>query len=141
MFDAYLSPLLGGLLIGLSAVCLLLLVGRVAGISGITWGAISGAADNAWRWLFLAGLLGGGFLYHAVSGEPIPAPNPASWPWAAAAGLAVGIGVKLGNGCTSGHGVCGIGFRSLRSLTATLTFMAMGIATVYVVRHVLGGGV
>ncbi len=139
MLDAFYAPLAGGLLIGLSAVLLLALTGRIAGISGITWNAVSGAADNAWRWLFLLGLIGGGALYHWLSGAPIPAANPAGWPWAVAAGLAVGIGVRIGNGCTSGHGVCGLGFHSLRSLAATATFMTTGIITVFVLRHVLGG--
>lgn len=139
MSDTFYAPLAGGLLIGLSAVLLLALVGRIAGISGITWNAISGAADNAWRWLFLTGLVVGGLLYHWISGAPAPSPNPAGWPWAVAAGLAVGIGVKIGNGCTSGHGVCGLGFHSLRSLAATATFMLTGIVTVFVVRHVIGG--
>lgn len=127
-------------MIGLSAVLLLALVGRIAGISGIAWNAVSGAADNAWRWLFLIGLVAGGALYHWLSGTAVPAANPAGWPWAAAAGLAVGIGVKVGNGCTSGHGVCGLGFHSRRSLAATATFMSTGILTVFILRHVLGGG-
>lgn len=139
MLTTFHAPLAGGLLIGLSAVLLLMLAGRTAGISGITWGAISGAADNAWRWLFLFGLVAGGILYHWISDAPAPSPNPAGWPWAAAAGLAVGIGVKIGNGCTSGHGVCGLGFHSRRSLTATAIFMTTGIITVFIVRHVLGG--
>lgn len=140
MLNQFFAPLAGGLVIGLSAVLLLLATGRIAGISGIAWSAISGAADNAWRWLFLLGLIGGGALYHWISGAPAPAPSSAGWPLAAAAGLTVGIGVRIGNGCTSGHGVCGLGFRSLRSLAATATFMATGIITVFVTRHVLGGG-
>ena len=139
MISTFLAPLAGGLLIGLSAVLLLAILGRVAGISGITWNALSGAADNAWRWLFLFGLIAGGPFYHWLSGTPSPEPNPAAWPWAVAAGLAVGIGVKLGSGCTSGHGVCGLGFRSMRSLAATITFMVTGIMTVFVIRHVIGG--
>lgn len=138
MLDQFIAPLTGGLLIGVSAVLLLLLTGRVAGISGIAWNAVSGAADNAWRWMFLVGLVGGGVLYHWLSGAPTPAPNPAGWPLAAVAGLAVGLGVRIGNGCTSGHGVCGLGFRSLRSLAATATFMGTGIITVFIMRHVLG---
>lgn len=140
MVNQFLPPLAGGLLIGLSAVLLLLLVGRIAGISGIAWSAVSGTADNAWRWMFLLGLIGGGALYHWISGTPAPAPNPAGWPLATAAGLVVGIGVRIGNGCTSGHGVCGLGFHSLRSLAATAAFMTTGIITVFIMRHVLGGG-
>lgn len=135
----YLIPLTGGLLIGLSAAALLLTQGRIAGIAGILYGAISGQADNLWRWLFLAGLLIGPILYHSLSGAPMPAASNLSFAYAIAGGLLVGIGTRIGSGCTSGHGVCGIGRRSVRSLVATCTFMATGIATVFVIRHVLGG--
>lgn len=136
---AYITPLTGGLLIGISAVALLLFLGRIAGISGIVWGAVSGQSDNLWRWMFVLGLLVGPLLYHAVTGTPHPEASPLQWWHATAGGLLVGIGVKLGSGCTSGHGVCGIGRLAPRSLIATMTFMASGIATVYVVRHLLGG--
>jgi uncharacterized membrane protein YedE/YeeE len=136
---AYTTPLIGGLLIGTSAVALLLFLGRIAGISGIVWGAVSAQPDNSWRWLFILGLLLGPLLYHTATGIPYPAPSPLQWWHAAIGGLLVGFGVKLGSGCTSGHGVCGIGRRSPRSIIATVTFMACGITTVYVVRHVLGG--
>ena len=135
----YLIPLTGGLLIGLSAAALLLTQGRIAGIAGILYGAISGQADNLWRWLFLAGLLIGPLLYHSLSGMPLPTASNLSVLHAVAGGLLVGIGTRIGSGCTSGHGVCGIGRRSVRSLVATGTFMTTGIATVFVVRHVLGG--
>ena len=133
----YITPLSGGLMIGFSAVLLLLLLGRVAGISGIIWGAVSAAPDNAWRWLFLLGLIAGAWLYHAATAVPYPQPGNLPWWQAMIGGLIVGVGVKLGSGCTSGHGVCGIGRLSLRSLTATLTFMITGIATVYLIRHLL----
>ena len=136
---AYTTPIIGGLLIGTSAVILLLFLGRIAGISGIVWSTVSAAPDNSWRWLFILGLLVGPLLYHGVTGAPHPAPSALQWWHAAIGGLLVGFGVKLGSGCTSGHGVCGIGRLSPRSLLATVTFMASGIATVYVVRHVLGG--
>ena len=136
----YIVPLAGGLLIGLSALLLMLLLGRVAGISGIAWGAVSGQAGNSWRWLFLLGLLGGPWLYHALAAAPFPAPPSLDWPMALLGGLLVGFGVRLGGGCTSGHGVCGIGRLSLRSLVATVVFMGSGILTVFVVRHLLGGG-
>ncbi|MCP5187924.1 MAG: YeeE/YedE family protein [Pseudomonadales bacterium] len=135
---AYTTPLIGGLLIGASAVALLYFLGRIAGIAGIVWGAVSAQPDNAWRWLFIAGLLAGPLAYHFLAGVPNPAPSPLPWWQAVAGGLLVGIGVRLGSGCTSGHGVCGIGRLSPRSLVATLTFMATGIITVYVIRHVLG---
>ena len=137
--SAFLTPLLGGLLIGTSAVLLLLLLGRIAGISGIVWGAVSAQPDNLWRWMFVLGLLLGPLAFHTLSGAPQPAPSSAPWWLALVAGFVVGVGVKLGSGCTSGHGVCGLGRLSLRSLVATLTFMATGMATVYVLRHVLGG--
>ena len=135
---AYATPLIGGLLIGTSAVALLWFLGRIAGIAGIVWGAISAQPDNAWRWLFIVGLLLGPALYHTLTATPYPAPSALPWWQAAAGGLLVGIGVKLGSGCTSGHGVCGLGRLSPRSLAATVTFMATGIATVYVIRHALG---
>ena len=135
----YTTPLLGGLLIGLAATALLLFLGRIAGISGIVWSAVSGQADNSWRWLFILGLLLGPLFFHQLSGTPYPGASPLPWWYAMAGGLLVGFGVKLGSGCTSGHGVCGLGRLSLRSLAATLTFMATGIATVFIIRHLLGG--
>ncbi|EED33518.1 YeeE/YedE [gamma proteobacterium NOR5-3] len=128
----------GGLLIGAAAVILLSLAGRVAGVSGILWGALTEQATHLWRWLFLFGLIAGGALAHQLLGLPIPSPQSLPTSWAVIAGLLVGLGTKLGNGCTSGHGVCGIGFNSGRSAVATVTFMASGIATVFVLRHVLG---
>ena len=130
-------PILGGVLIGLSATLLLLLLGRIAGISGIVWAAITETGQRTWRLLFLAGLILGGSLFHWVSGVPIPEGND-NWVLAIIAGLIVGVGVKLGSGCTSGHGVCGIGRLSMRSLTATITFMVAGIVTVAVVNAVTG---
>ncbi|HEY7773266.1 MAG TPA: YeeE/YedE thiosulfate transporter family protein [Marinagarivorans sp.] len=132
----FITPLVGGLLIGLAATLLLLFLGRIAGISGIVWGAISNQSDRLWRWLFVWGLIIGVGLYHAISGAPIPSYDMG--PVAAIiGGLLVGVGVKLGSGCTSGHGVCGLGRLSLRSLAATATFMGLGVVTVSVVRHLL----
>lgn len=136
---AYTTPLIGGLLIGASAVALLLFLGRIAGIAGIVWSAVSAQPDNAWRWLFILGLLAGPLLYHPLAGVPYPTPSALPWWQAVAGGLLVGFGVRLGSGCTSGHGVCGIGRLSPRSLAATVTFMATGILTVYLIRHVLAG--
>lgn len=138
MFE-YTTPLVGGLLIGAASVALLFLLGRIAGISNIVWGAVSAQPDNAWRWLFIVGLLAGPLAYHMLSGVPNPAPSPLPWWQAVAGGLLVGFGTKLGGGCTSGHGVCGIGRLSPRSLLATLTFMATGFITVYIIRHLLAG--
>jgi uncharacterized membrane protein YedE/YeeE len=139
MFDmAFSQPLIGGLLIGVSAAGLLLANGRIAGISGIAWGALSSRPPASWRGTFLAGLVLGAFLSHQVSG--IAPPEPASSPvfLTVLAGLTVGFGVHLGSGCTSGHGVCGLGRLSKRSLVATLLFMAAGMVTVYILRHVVG---
>lgn len=133
------TPLAGGLLIGIAATLMLYLLGRITGISGIVWSAVSAQPDNSWRWLFLAGLIVGPLLYHLGTGSAYP--NPSALPaWVAiVAGFLVGFGVNMGSGCTSGHGVCGLGRLSIRSLVATLTFMATGIVTVYVTRHLLGG--
>lgn len=133
--------LIGGALIGLSASLLLLTHGRVAGISGLYGGILRrGSPDGALRVAFIVGLLLSGLLARVV----FPAAFETSWsatlPIALVAGLLVGFGTQLGNGCTSGHGVCGISRLSVRSLVATGTFMLTGAATVFVVRHVLGGG-
>jgi uncharacterized membrane protein YedE/YeeE len=130
-------PILGGVLIGLSATLLMLLIGRIAGISGITWAAITEVGQRTWRLLFLGGMVLGGLLFHFLSGVPIPEGND-NWVLAIIAGFIVGVGVKLGSGCTSGHGVCGIGRLSMRSLTATITFMVAGIVTVAVVNAITG---
>lgn len=131
----------GGLTIGLSAVILLASLGRIAGICGILWAAASLQPALNWRLLFLLGLLAGGWGAHALTAVPIPAASGLPTPAAIAAGLLVGIGVRLANGCTSGHGVCGLGLRSLRSVVATLTFMSCGVMTVAAVRHLAGVGV
>ena len=135
-----LSALIGGALIGLSAMLLMLFTGRIAGISGIFGGLLAaGAHDRGWRLAFLAGLIAAPFL-GALAHYPPAAPlMPGSWIVVAAAGLLVGFGARMGGGCTSGHGVCGIARLSPRSLVATAVFMACGLATVFVSRHVLGG--
>ncbi|MFZ5656471.1 MAG: YeeE/YedE family protein [Pseudomonadota bacterium] len=131
------AALAGGVLIGLSATLLLWLNGRVAGVSGILNGVLFPArGDVAWRAMFLVGLVAAAGLYMAlVPGAPLPR---ADFPRIGliVAGLLVGFGTRMGNGCTSGHGVCGIGRLSLRSLVAVLTFMATAIATTFLVRHV-----
>ena len=126
-------PLAGGLLIGVSSILLLLTLGRIAGISGIVWGALSDP-DRSWRWQFVSGLVAGAFAIHALTGRPIPAPSDAPLFMAVIAGILVGIGTRVGSGCTSGHGVCGIGRRSVRSIVATCTFMATGVVTVALLR-------
>lgn len=133
----WLIALAGGALIGLSATLLLWLNGRVAGVSGILNGVLfPRAGDVAWRTMFLAGLIAAAGLYMAlVPGAPLPR---ADFPRAGliVAGLLVGFGTRMGNGCTSGHGVCGLGRLSVRSLAAVVTFMLTAIATTFVVRHV-----
>lgn len=136
MTGTWTIALAGGVLIGLSATLLLWLNGRVAGVSGILGGALfPKAGDLAWRAMFLAGLIAAAGLYMAfVPGAPLPR---ADFPRAGllVAGLLVGFGTSMGNGCTSGHGVCGLGRLSLRSLVAVVTFMATAIATTFLVRH------
>lgn len=124
-----LSPLSGGLLIGLSSMLLLLTLGRIAGVSGIVWGAITDP-DRSWRLQFIVGLIAGTAAIHAFTGKPLPAAADGPILLAVGAGLLVGFGTRMGSGCTSGHGVCGIGRRSVRSIVATLVFMAAGVATV-----------
>ena len=138
VMNTYLLPLTGGILLGLSAIWLLLTLGRVAGISGIAWGAIAGP-DRGWRWLFLVGLLLGGLLTHTVIGQPLPDESNAPTWLIVVSGLLVGVGTRMGRGCTSGHGVCGLGRRSPRSVTATLTFMTLGIITVFIMQNLMGG--
>jgi uncharacterized protein len=135
---AYTTPLIGGLLIGATSVAMLYLLGRITGVAGIIWAAISAQPDNAWRWLFLVGLVVGAPLYHLLSAVPYPVPSALPWWQALIGGLLVGFGVRLGSGCTSGHGVCGLGRLSLRSLFATVTFMLTGVITVFIIRHLLG---
>ncbi|QDE91131.1 YeeE/YedE family protein [Myxococcus xanthus] len=141
MTSSILLPLLGGAIIGLSASLLLLANGRVAGISGVVGSLLAPVrGDVAWRVLFFAGLLTGGLLLAWLRPGSFPAPSTPSagglW-LLVGAGLLVGFGSRLGNGCTSGHGVCGISRGSVRSISATLTFMATGVLTVFLVRHVL----
>jgi uncharacterized membrane protein YedE/YeeE len=131
-------PLTGGILIGASALAMLALLGRITGISGIFAGAIS-AEHGAWRWTFLAGMIAAPLLYHALSNQPVPLPSPAGWLLTIVAGLLVGFGTRYAGGCTSGHGVCGIGRLSPRSIAATATFIAAGMVTVFVMKHLLGG--
>lgn len=134
----WLTALAGGVLIGLSATLLLWLNGRVAGVSGILNGVVfSKAGDVSWRSAFLVGLIAAGGLYMAfVPGAPLPRTG---FPRVGliVAGLLVGFGTRMGNGCTSGHGVCGLGRLSVRSLAAVVTFMATAIATTFVLRHLV----
>jgi uncharacterized membrane protein YedE/YeeE len=128
----YSQALTGGALIGFSAVLLLALNGRVAGLSGIFAGIFSNAgAEPRWRLLFLIGLILGGAAWQLW--QPPPIASSASYGQLIVAGLLVGFGSVYGSGCTSGHGVCGLARFSVRSLVALVTFMAAGITTVYLV--------
>ena len=135
----------GGILIGLSAVMVMGLFGRIAGISGITKGFLGAVLatpgtprDRDWRLAFLLGLMAAP-LALTLAGETVSQTVPTNLIGMAVAGLLVGLGTALGSGCTSGHGVCGLARLSLRSFAAVVTFMAAGFATVFVLRHVLGG--
>lgn len=131
------AGLAGGILIGFAAVLLLAGVGRIAGVSGIVANAVAFGEAAGYRWLFIIGLPVGALLHQALSGTEFPV-RSLDWPYLAGAGLLVGFGTKLGGGCTSGHGVCGIGRLSGRSLVATLVFMVVAGITTYVTRHVFG---
>lgn len=130
--------LVGGALIGLAAALLLLINGRIAGISGIFAGLISPlpSRERFWRAAFVIGLIGGSLLYGWIYGAP-PLRLQTGNAGLLLAGLLVGFGTRLGSGCTSGHGVCGLARRSPRSLVATMTFILFGIITVYLTRHLL----
>ena len=140
-----LASAFGGALIGLSAVLLLAINGRIAGISGIgsailpPWGARLKEGDIGWRIAFIVGLMAAPILVQTVSGEPIQQTVSSNVALMVIAGLVTGFGSVYGGGCTSGHGVCGMSRLSTRSITATLTFMATGFLTVFVMRHVVGG--
>ncbi|UYW28290.1 YeeE/YedE family protein [Methylorubrum extorquens] len=130
---------LGGVMIGASAALFLLLNGRIAGISGILGGLLAPPSrESGWRVAFLSGLILAPLAYAGVRGSLPPVTVEASYPVLTLAGLLVGFGARLGSGCTSGHGVCGIGRGSPRSLVATGTSMAVAILTVFVVRHLTG---
>ena len=140
MHVSVLAPTLGGVMIGLSAGALYLLTGRLAGISSILGeGLRLDAGIAGWRWAFLAGLLAGGMVLLFAGGGVFPEAYPLSLPMLIVSGLLVGYGSRLGGGCTSGHGVCGLARLSRRSMAATGLFMASGVLTVFVIRHVLGG--
>jgi uncharacterized membrane protein YedE/YeeE len=133
--------LTGGVLIGMAAAILVLLDGRILGVSGILGGLLSPRpGDIAWRLCFFAGLAAAPLTLSALLPADAIAPPRigAGWVTLVIAGLLVGFGTRMGGGCTSGHGVCGLSRLSPRSLVATLTFMAAGFATVFVVRHLMG---
>jgi uncharacterized membrane protein YedE/YeeE len=133
-----LSAASGGVLIGLAAALMFLLLGRIAGISGIVAGLVrpSSPGDIAWRAAFVLGLCLSPLAYSLFAALP-EIRIDAGWPTIVVAGVLVGFGARMGSGCTSGHGVCGLSRLSPRSLVATASFMATGFLTVFVVRHLL----
>ncbi len=136
---APIPALVGGVLIGLAAAILLLLNGRLAGVSGIAGGLTAlNRGDSAWRVFFLGGLVVGALAYGFAEPASTDITISDSLPVLILGGLAVGFGTRMGGGCTSGHGVCGIARVSVRSLVATVTFMVLAVATVFVARHLVG---
>lgn len=133
------TGLIGGLIIGIASVLMLWGSGRITGISGIFGGLLSpGSGDFAWRVAFVAGLVGGGLLWPMITGNALPITLQVSWPIMLVAGFIVGFGARLGSGCTSGHGVCGLARMSPRSFVAVPTFMVSAAVTTYVMKHIIG---
>jgi len=136
--EGLITAFAGGLVIGLAAAILLWSIGRIAGISGIFFEAFRAPGfERVWRVAFVLGLILGPWIVLQMGMHEAPAKNDASWPVLVVAGLLVGFGTRLGAGCTSGHGICGIARFSTRSIVATLLFMSIGFVTVFVTRHVL----
>jgi len=134
------SGLVGGALIGLAAIILMLGIGRIAGVCGIALNAMTArdAAGRSWRLAFILGLPLGALLVTAIGLKDWSGVSfPATMPMTVIAGFIVGFGSIVGSGCTSGHGICGLARFSMRSVVATVTFMATGVATVFIIRHVV----
>lgn len=132
------ESLFGGLLLGISATILLLVNGKIVGISGIMNGIMSPKkGDYSWRLLFAVGMIAGGLISVLMLGVAVPSTANLSLGMVIAAGLLVGIGTRLGNGCTSGHGICGMGRLSKRSIVATCVFMAVAGLTIFVRLHLV----
>ena len=130
-----LMPLTGGILIGISASIMLLFSGRIAGVSGIFGGMLfQQGKERAWRLSFITGLIGGGILLYAINAEFFENSSGRGLLAVNIAGFLVGIGTRIGGGCTSGHGVCGIGRLSVRSIVATVTFVFAGMVAVVLVK-------
>ena len=133
-----LSATAGGVLIGISVTLLLLFNGRIGGVSGIMNGALfAPKGDRIWRLTFLAGLVLGVFVFHLLAPDFTVLRQGYPLLLLGLGGFLIGLGTRMGGGCTSGHGICGIANLSIRSLIATLTFMATGMITVYTIRHIL----
>ena len=141
MLNDYINAIGGGLLIGLASLFLFLSIGRIAGVSGILWRSLSvkngEESERLWSVVFVVGVCFGGWFLHAIADIPVPELVTESRWQIAISGLLVGFGTRLGNGCTSGHGVCGIGRLSLRSIVATSVFMVAAVSTVILTRHFL----
>ena len=138
---AVLQALAGGVLIGLAGAILLLFNGRIAGVAGILAGVLKpGAGEWSWRAAFVAGLLAGGLAIYLAAPGAMAMEVQRAWPVLIAGGVLVGFGARLGSGCTSGHGVCGLSRLSPRSWVATGAFTLTGMVTVYVLEHLLVGG-
>jgi len=140
-FPSWIRAGIGGVMIGTAAALLFALNGRIAGVSGVLGTLILDrpTGEAPWRALFLAGLVLGALLMSLLRPDVAKSTLQTGWAGMVVAGLIVGFGTRMGSGCTSGHGVCGMARLSRRSFLATLTFMAAGFATVFVLRHVLGG--
>lgn len=138
--DSWLRAAAGGGLIGLAAGLMIIANGRIAGISGVLGGLVLNPVKGEvlWRLMFLGGLIAGASLLVALLPSLPPTELQTGWLGMAVAGLIVGYGTRLGSGCTSGHGVCGIARLSPRSIVATVTFMAFGVISVYIIRQWLG---
>lgn len=133
------SALLGGVLVGISATLLMWLNGRIAGISGILGGLLPPEkGESAWRLAFVVGLVGGGLAFAYGGGDMSSIAIEANTATLIGAGLLVGFGTRLGAGCTSGHGVCGIGRLSARGIVSTITYIGVAMITVFITHHVLG---
>ena len=138
--DTVVFPLIGGALIGLASVALMLFNGRIAGVSGIVGGLLGRvSAESYWKIAFALGLVAGGVVLRLAYPEAFATTLTRSTPAIIAAGLLVGFGARLGSGCTSGHGVCGVSRLSPRSLVATISFTAAGALVVFIVGRAFGG--
>lgn len=139
--DSWTRAAVGGGMIGLAAALMIVFNGRIAGVSGVLGGLILDrkGAETPWRAMFLGGTILGALIVGLVRPDLAAAGLQTGWVGMIAAGLIVGFGTRMGSGCTSGHGVCGIGRLSQRSIVATCTFMASGFVTVFALRHLLGG--
>ena len=133
----FVVSLFGGFCIGIAAVLMMVLLGRIAGITGIIMQGMRAPATNQWALAFVAGLPAGAVLFHSLTDTPMP-PFDAPLPMIIAGGFTVGFGARLGSGCTSGHGICGLGRFSVRSIIAVCTFMLFAFLTVFMRLH---GGV